>query len=396
METLLKELRAEFGTHESFEFEITHRDGRVMFLSNRLDQQRLSGGSDSYTQPTSSSRWLSGLGEYRILRKELDSRHGPLMLLVGIPLTPWREAQRMLLSTLCLVVPLMLVTAMAGGYWVARRALAPIDHITRMAERITAERLDQRLDVPEVRDELSRLANTFNDMIDRLHRSFNEMRRFTADAAHELRTPLTVLRTQLEVALRAERTPEQYRDVLVSLHEDTVRLCLLASQLLELSREDAGVEATPFATVRLDDVLRDVLDQVRPAAELKSLRIETESLPETEVAGDAQRLRRVFVNVLDNAVKHTPAEGRVCLNLSRSNGCVAVSISDTGCGIPAEHVPHIFDRFYRADPARTSSDGFGLGLAICQAIVHTHHGRLELRSTPGHGTTVTVTLPSKA
>lgn len=392
---LLRELQAKFGSHETFDFDITRRDSSAMFLSERLKRQRLFDGADWPTQPTSVVRVLPGLGEHRVFRKAIESPHGALLLHVAIPMTPLHEAQRLLLRTMGLVGPLMLLVTLAGGYWLARRALAPIEQITETAQRITAQRLDQRLDVSPVRDEISHLARTLNDMIDRLHRSFEKMCRFTADASHELRTPLTVLRTQLEVALRADRTPEEYREVLVSLHEDTVRMCRLASQLLELSREDAGVEAVPFTTVRLDKVLQESIDQVRRAAELKSLRLDVANWPPTEVFGDAHRLQRVFVNILDNAVKNTPSDGHIRVTISATNDSIELVIADTGCGIPTEHLPHIFDRFYRADPARTSPDGSGLGLAICQSIVHAHHGRVELQSTLGQGTTVTVSLPTE-
>lgn len=390
----LKELRAKFGSHATFDFDIARADGSALFLSDRLQQQRLHDETVGPTSATSDERTLPGLGEHRVLRRLLESPYGPLLVHVAIPLTPLHKAQRLLLRTMGLVGPLMLFVAMAGGYWLARRALAPIEQITATAQRITAEHLDQRLDVPPVRDELSRLAQTLNEMIDRLHGSFKEMHRFTADAAHELRTPLAVLRTQLEVALRANRSPAEYREVLVSLHEETVRLCRLASQLLELSREDAGIEAAPFTRVRLDKVLQKSIDQVRPAAERKSVRLDAANWPPTEVFGDEHRLQRVFVNILDNAVKNTPFDGRIQVSISATSGSVDLVIADTGCGIAAEHLPHIFDRFYRADPARTSPDGSGLGLAICQSIVHAHRGRIELHSTCGQGTTVTVTLPA--
>lgn len=393
-ETLLRELQAEFGSHVTFDFDITRRDGSAMFLSNRLGPQRLDNGDHWPSQPMTDSRTLSGLGEHRVLRKAIESPHGPLLLHVAIPLAPLRESQHSLLRTIGLVGPLMLLSAMAGGYWLAGRVLAPIEQITRTAERITVERLDQRLDVPEVRDELSRLARTFNDMINRLHRSFDEMRRFTADAAHELRTPLTVLRTQLEVALRSDRSPEQYREVLTSLREDTLRLCRLASQLLELSREDAGIESVLLTKLRLDAVLRDAIDQIRPAAELKSLRLEAADWTPAAVSGDAQRLLRVFVNILDNAVKHTPPDGCISVRMSATGDSVEVVIADTGCGISTEHLPHVFDRFYRADPAHSSPDGSGLGLAICRSIIQAHRGCIALQSHLGQGTTVTVSLPT--
>lgn len=394
LDELLKELRDEFGQHDTFEFDVARRDGSALFLSNRLEPRRLADAGERSQQPTSETRVLPELGTYRVHRKGIDSPHGPLLVHVAIPLAPISEAQNSLLRTISFVGPLMLLAAMAGGYWLAGRALAPIEQITRTAERITAERLDQRLEVPEVSDELSRLARTLNEMIDRLHRSFDEMRRFTADAAHELRTPLTVLRTQLEVALRSDRSPEQYREVLTSLLEDTLRLCRLASQLLELSREDAGIESVLFTKLHLDGILRDAIDQIRPAAELKSLRLEAADWTPAAVSGDAQRLLRVFVNILDNAVKHTPPNGCISVRMSATGDSVDVVIADTGCGISAEHLPHVFDRFYRADPAHSSPDGSGLGLAICRSIIQAHRGRISLQSNLGQGTTVTVSLPT--
>ncbi len=396
---LLKELKAEFGSHATFDFDIAGADGSALFLSDRLKQQRLFDGTVWPTQSRSDVRILPDMGELRVLRHSLESPHGPLLLHVAIPLSSLREAQRSLLQTMSVVGPVMLLLAISGGYWLARRALAPVAQMTAAAKRITALRLDQRLDIPPVRDELSHLARTLNDMIDRLHHSFDEMRRFTADAAHELRTPLTVLRTQLEIALRSDRSNEQYREVLVSLHEDTVRMCHLAAQLLELAREDTGTEAAPFTTLRLDEILQDAVDQVRPAAAHKSLRFEMSDLPPTQVDGDAPRLQRVFVNLLDNAVKHTPPGGRICMSLTKNghsapNGSVEVNITDNGGGIPAEHLPHLFNRFYRVHPASTTSDGSGLGLAISQAIVQAHRGHIALNSTLGYGTTATVTLPA--
>ena len=275
--------------------------------------------------------------------------------------------------------------------------------MTEAAERITAQRLDQRLAESPVRDELSQLAHTLNEMIGRLDRSFAEMRRFTADAAHELRTPLTLLRTQLDVALLAPRSTEEYQTVLVSLRDDTVRLCDLAAQLLELSREDAGIESANFEPVRLDHVLSEVIAKVSPVTQSKQITLAAAALPACEIVGDRDRLERVFVNLLDNAVKHTPAGGQITIGLAATSESLSTNghpphrfatatISDTGCGIAPEHVPHLFDRFYRVDPARTTN-GSGLGLAICRGIVTAHRGEISLQSQPDCGTTVAVRLP---
>ena len=396
-ETLLRELRSEFGKHPAYEFEITQSDGTVWFRSDRLGTQSL--GTGSATASVSSEPHfleLSGLGRYRVQAQWIDSPHGRLSLRAAIPLDAVEAAQRTLWRTLCLMGPLVLAAAMAGGYWLARRALSPVERITATAETITANRLDQRLEVLPVQDELSRLARTLNDMIDRLQHSFDDMRRFTADAAHELRTPLTLLRTQLDVALRSDRSLTEYHEVLVSLREDTVRLCHLASQLLELSREDAGLDTAPFARLRLDEVVLDAVRQIRPMAEQKSLKLDAAELAPCETLGDRDRLQRAFVNVLENAVRYTPHHGCVSIRL-RIDPQLAqaiVTIHDTGCGISPEHIPHLFDRFYRVDSARSSSDGTGLGLAISHAILTAHHGRVSLSSTPGQGTAVEITLPT--
>lgn len=391
---LLEELTAEFGRHRTFEFEITRNDGTTFFRSERLGVRRL--WTDSRPLPAvTDDRVLPEMGEFRVIRETVDSPHGPLRLHVAIPLASIRAAQRDLVQTLWLVGLLMLLVAGGGGYVLARRALTPVERITATAETITANRLDQRLEVPPVQDELSRLARTLNDMIDRLQHSFDDMRRFTADAAHELRTPLTLLRTQLDVALRSDRSLTEYHEVLVSLREDTVRLCHLASQLLELSREDAGLDAVPFARLRLDEVVLDAVRQIRPMAEQKSLKLDAAELASCGTLGDRDRLQRAFVNVLENAVRYTPHHGCVSIRL-RIDPQLAqaiVTIHDTGCGISPEHIPHLFDRFYRVDSARSSSDGTGLGLAISHAILTAHHGRVSLSSTPGQGTAVEIMLP---
>lgn len=392
---MLNELRAEFGRHPAFEFEITRPDGDTLFRSDRLAARRLWTDSRPLTA-TTDDRTLPEMGEFRVIREEVDSPHGSLRLHVAIPLASIRAAQRDLVQTLWLVGLFMLLVAGGGGYLIARSALIPVERITATAETITANRLDQRLDVPPVQDELSRLARTLNDMIDRLQHSFDDMRRFTADAAHELRTPLTLLRTQLDVALRSDRSLPEYRELLVSLREDTVRLCQLASQLLELSREDAGLDAAPFVRLRLDEVVLDAVRQLHPMAEQKSLKLDVDQLTPCEILGDHDRLQRAFVNLLDNAMRYTPHHGSVTIRLQTDPQLAqaVVTIHDTGCGISPEHIPHLFDRFYRADAARSSPDGTGLGLAISHAILTAHHGRVRLNSTPGQGTTVEIALPT--
>jgi heavy metal sensor kinase len=262
------------------------------------------------------------------------------------------------------------------------------------AAEITATRLDRRLDEPVTVDELGSPARTFNAMIARLQRSFEEVRRFTADAAHELRTPLAAMRTEAEVALRSPRSSERDGHVLEDLLEEIERLTHLVSHLLFLSREDAGITADNFRPVQLDDAVREVGEHMQVAAREKGVKLVVD-LPEScRVSRDADRLRQLLFNLLDNAIKYTQHAGTVSVVGESSNGAARVTVTDSGIGIPADHLPHVFDRFYRVDPSRSpETDGTGLGLAICRSIAESHGGWIEIESTPGRGTRVTLSLP---
>lgn len=393
-EDLQHELHEEFAQHPDYEFEIIDADGGAFFQSKRLRDvgslfetplgaQRnqiqhwlaQDGSADEFAKVT-----LPTLGTYRVLRHRADTPYGPLVLQAAIPLQPLLDTQAELLRVLLFLGPCVLVLAIGGGSWMAGRLLAPISEITSTASEITATHLKRRIEVPGTDDELSRLARTLNDMIDRLDRAFEDMQRFTADAAHELRTPLTVMRTQLDVALRTDRTAETYRDILISLREDVDRMTKLATQLLELAREDAGLVPQAVGHVSLHEIVQSAMELFLPEAARKGVTIDSE-LQEIDLNGDAERLQRVVLNVLDNAVKFTPASGRVLVRLTRTNNdqSACFEIRDTGPGISAEHLPHVCDRFYRTDSSR-STPGTGLGLAICEAIVLAHGGVITVIS----------------
>jgi heavy metal sensor kinase len=301
------------------------------------------------------------------------------------------ESQELLWAFL-LAGPLILLVTLAGGYHLARRTLDPVHRMTETARHISAERLGQRLPVNHPGDELGRLAGTLNDMLDRLERSFTEMQRFTADAAHELRTPLAVIRNEAEVALRQPRSAEDYRQAMTNLLEETVRLGQLADELLFLSRHDAGLYSPILEEVPLDRLLTEVVENMRPLAEEKTIRLTVQADRVCVVKGDAQQLRRVFYNLLDNAIKYTGQGGAVSVAVATDSDRVRVTVSDTGIGIAAEHLPRLFDRFYRVDRAR-SDNGVGLGLSICQSIIRGAGGEIAVSSTPGQGTVVDVRLP---
>lgn len=285
-------------------------------------------------------------------------------------------------------VPLTALLAGAGGLFLASRLLAPLREITRTAATLGAEDLSARLSVGH-RDELGRLAATFNGMLERLEDAFLRQRRFTADAAHELRTPLALMLTRTEVTLERARTPEEYRQALAELQGAVEHMSRLVSKLLLLARADAGSLVLEHEPLDLADLARDAVGTVVPAAAHLQLEVELESAP---VSGDQTRLTELILNLLENAVSLTPSQGRVRVATRREGSEAVLEVSDTGPGISPEHLPRIFDRFYRVDAARTGRDSSGLGLAIARAIAVQHGGRLTAAS-PGAGATFTLRLP---
>jgi heavy metal sensor kinase len=285
-----------------------------------------------------------------------------------------------------------LALAAGGGHFLAGRALSPVDQITRQAQRIGAEDLSRRLALPLPNDELGRLAAAFDGMIDRLEGAFQRQRQFTADASHELRTPLAIIRSQADVALSHPREAAYYIHVLTSIREESERLGRLAENLLVLARADAG-QSVMLGTVDLEEIVAEAGAWVSPRARERDIRLAVEVSGGCAVRGDATWLSQLLLNLLDNALRYTPPGGRVRLGLRLADGGVAVEVADTGSGIGPEHLPHIFERFYRADAARTRADGAGLGLAICEWIAHAHGGRLEVVSVVDGGTSFTLWLP---
>jgi heavy metal sensor kinase len=288
----------------------------------------------------------------------------------------------------------VLVLAGAGGWFLARQALGPIDRITRAAERIGADDLSRRLDLQLPDDELGRLAHAFDAMIARLEGAFERQRRFTADASHELRTPLGVIRSQSDVALSRPRSTEYYERVLASIRDETGRLTRLAESLLVLARADAD-EALTLQEIDYQNLVAEVGASAAPRARDAGVHFSIALDDCPPVRGDETWLTQLLLNLLDNALRHTPAGGRLTLSLRPAHDGVIVQVADTGEGIAPEHLPYLFERFYRADEARTrASGGAGLGLAICQWIARAHGGDLTVESEVGIGTTVSVWLPS--
>ena len=302
----------------------------------------------------------------------------------------FQQARTVLLTA----IPLALVLAAGLGYWLARKALAPMKQLHRLTEEITADRLDRRLPVAHPHDELGRLANTINAMIGRLERSFTEIRRFTADASHELRTPLTVLRAETESALAHPLSIAEYQQFLASILEECERLTHLTEQLLTLAREDVGNAKPVMDSVDLSAIVKRAAEMMRPLAEAKSLRLDCNATSVALVVGDETRLNQVFLNLLDNAIKYTPPGGTVVVDVTQRDHQAVVEVRDSGIGIAPEHQPFVFDRFYRVDKARTRAEGgTGLGLSIARSIIIGRGGTVALTSAPGRGSNFIVTLP---
>jgi heavy metal sensor kinase len=316
------------------------------------------------------------------------------LIQVGMSLEASARTLSRYLTILVVLVPLAVGLAAVGGALLARRALRPVDTLSLTARRITAEDLTQRLPRRGTGDELDRLAETLNAMLARLEDAFAEVRRFAADAAHELRTPLTVLRGEIEVALRGERSPDEYRRVLQSSLEEVQGLTQLAEDLLLLSRFSVTVSA-PRQRIELEPLVVDVLDAGTQLAHRRGVSIASLALTSAAVVvGDAAALRRALLNLVDNAVKYTPPGGKVEVSLLRDERTAAIVVRDSGIGIAPGDTERIFQPFVRLEAAREgAAGGAGLGLSIARSIVVAHGGQLTLESAPGAGSTFTVRLP---
>lgn len=310
------------------------------------------------------------------------------------------SARRRVLIVLGIAIPIALLLGSFGGLLLANQALSPVDRITTAAEQIAKGDLAERVPMPAnastKQDEIGRLAATFNHMISRLQAAFERQKQFTSDASHELRTPLAVMRGDMEIALRRERSPEEYQRVLGSNLEEIIRLTRLIEDLLMLARADSGRVELRCEPVDLNKLCRQMADYITPLAQQRDQVLTYES-PNDEIIvnADLQRIKQLLLNLLDNAIKYTPAGGHVTLMVKAEHDQAVIAVADTGRGISAEDLPHIFERFFRRSGKTSdrSAAGFGLGLSIVKWIVESHGGLIETTSQPGNGTTFVVKLP---
>ncbi len=345
-----------------------------------------------------STRTVQGSGEtFRARTLPIPNEDGSAVagvLEVGLNQDDVNSTLHILLLIMLFAYPVTLAIAALGGVLLAGRVLSPIDHLTGLAERISAEDLSRRLNLDLPDDELGRLARTFDAMIARLDDAFRRQRRFTADASHELRTPLTAIKGQAEVALQRDRSPEAYRQTIGAINEEADRLIRLTGSLLSLARADAGQIALSLDNVDVGDIVNSAAEHARPGAAAKNLQLLIEPGSQTTIAADQDLLIQLLLNLLDNAIKYTPDGGRVTVSWELHDDAVSLSVRDTGAGIAPEDIPHIFDRFYRADKARSrAAGGAGLGLSISRWIAEAHGGSISVQSEPEQGATFTVRLP---
>lgn len=340
---------------------------------------------------------VESIAEYpvRILTVPL-MRAGRLVnvIQVGMSLESALSTRNRFLLTLGAVLPVALLLAGGGGWLLARRALNPVDRMAEAARRISAENLAERLADAGAGDELSRLARTLNEMLDRLEKSFQQVGQFSADASHELQTPLTILRGEVEVALRSPRTSEEYRETLESSLEEIDRISRLVEGLLLLARAEAGALRLDRKELDLSQLMEDVFEQCQAHAAARQVELSLGEREPVLIRGDAEHMRRVVLNLVDNGIKYTPAGGRVVLSLNRREASGRLTVKDTGIGISPDDQKRIFERFYRSAEARSMGEGgSGLGLCIARSIVEAHGGSIEIESRPGHGSAFTVLLP---
>ena len=340
---------------------------------------------------------LEGGGRLRLLSFPLVS-NGRLagVIQVAQELGPLQETIEELRLIYLVVGPFAIFWLCLGCWLLAERTIAPIIEVTDAAQGITADNLSRRLPSGNYQDELAQMVACLNQMLDRLEKSFRRIRQFSGDASHELRTPLTILRGETEVTLRWAKTPDEFRDMLRSNMEEIDRMERIIESLLTLAKSEVGELTLEMKELSLSDLVQELYLQSSLLCETKNIKVQLllEVDQEIRIRGDELRLRQMFLNLISNGIKYTPENGHLEITLAMDNGYACVDITDSGIGIPAEHLPHIFDRFYRVDKARNRMDGgTGLGLAIVKWIAEAHGGSIKVTSEINRGSSFSVCMP---
>lgn len=383
---------------EALYIEILTPDGRILYRNEKIGTQQLGSapfageGAGSYSarsERLADGSWIRlGSGVHRVSNR-------PVIIRIARSMEPLERQFREVLVAFILGLPVALALAGLAGYAFARRILAPLGAMANRADKITAERLHERLPVENPEDELGHLARVFNNTLARLEGSFEQLRRFTADASHELRTPLTAIRSVGEVGLQKDGSIAEYREVIGSMLEEANRLTRMVESLLTLSRADAGTVELRHTPLSVLDVARDAAGLLEVLAEEKRQRLSVQGDESVAVSGDRLFLRQATMNLIDNAIKYSPVGGNISVRVRREGDRAVLEVADDGPGVPVEHRGLVFDRFYRVDKARSREDGgAGLGLAITRWAVEAHGGTIAIQSPDDRqGATFRVLLP---
>ena len=377
---------------------VTNSDGTVIYISGEPNDESFD--PEKVPRPARTPSGLStrlehaGSNDLLIATLPFSTGQEKYLIEVGGSAFPIKDVLHRFLVSLLVGLLVVLALAIWGGFWVIKWALAPVKKITSTAEEITLHDLDKRLPVVETGDEIANLSKTLNQMIGRLDESFQSVNRFTADASHELRTPLTIIRGELETSLLDESLSENVRETVYSLIEEAENLSKIVQCLLSLSRLDSGNAQMERVRLNLADLVSAITDQMVPLADEKNVVLTAQAQGRVEVEGDRVRLKQVVVNLLDNAIKYTPEGGTVTVGVNVSDRQAQLEVSDSGPGIPPSDLPHVFDRFFRADQVRLGTiAGAGLGLSIVQSICTAHGGLVKAENHANGGCRFVVQLP---
>ena len=397
----IPEIRDEFREHSVLGpggdlFQVCNAQGQWLYRSVPLESNNVPiDKPSSMDRPTFARTQVAGR-PLRFYSERILVNGQPYTVQVAAPMHEAFEAIEAFGLILVLAVPVLLIAGTAGGYWISKRALDPVDDISRAAQRISIENLADRLQVPETGDQLQRLTETLNQMFSRLEASVRRMKQFTADASHELRAPIALIRTTAEVAVqRRNRPANDYLEALDDILEESERTSQVIDSLMLLARADAGKEVLERAPAYASSISRAAVEQGEKLARIRGLNLSA-SVPEEPVwvHADAEALRRALLILIDNAAKYTPQGGSVRIDLSANDGFARFSVSDSGIGIAATDLSHIFDRFWRADKARSRSQGgAGLGLSIAKWIAESHSGSISVKSEAGKGSVFSMSVP---
>src|SRR5579862_856449 len=370
--------------------EVYDADGKLFYRTNNLEQDTL---RKLVTTQISSDLLLTSLN-YRGSKMRVAAERTENATIIILALTEGVTVpSQHILQIFLWLTPLVIVVSIAGGIYLSRKSLEDMNRVILAAQSITAERLHGRLPERNVPDEIGRLISTFNAMMARLERSFQQMKQFSGDASHELRTPLAVLRSQLESALNDRISLPEMKRIAANCLDETMHMSTLVDYLLLLAKADAGQEIISHEPVDLGEMIRDIYVDGAALASQRSITVTLKHSERAVIEGDAQRLRQMFLNLIDNAIKYNRDHGQITLDLERENGSAVVTVADSGIGIPEEELSKIFDRFYRVDKIRTKTGGMGLGLSIVKWTVDAHHGSIAVNSTLHKGSAFTIRFP---